>query len=199
MSLLVVAVIASLLTVLDLDRTFYVPRSANRKYMLNAWWWGFVALNAVLAVVLHQALMSLGVSFGNDYPSWLQAVAVGVGYPALVRLKLFSIDVQGESVPFGFEYLYNRSKAYFFRRINDLVTEARHDETMRLADDETLDGLVRRVRGYIKEDQLLSQDEKRERLQWMTRLLDDQSQEQQQKKEALASYILSRDIPIEME
>jgi len=39
----VVAVLtAALLTLFDLDRTFYVPRAVPRKAALRLWWWSFI-------------------------------------------------------------------------------------------------------------------------------------------------------------
>lgn len=50
LSELLIAFLASaLLTLFDLDRTFYVPSATKSKVILYGWWWSFVAANGILA------------------------------------------------------------------------------------------------------------------------------------------------------
>lgn len=53
---LVTGATAALLTLFDLDRTFYVPSRAERKMALYSWWVGFIIINGVLAILLYMIL-----------------------------------------------------------------------------------------------------------------------------------------------
>jgi hypothetical protein len=46
-------VVSALLTLFDLDRTFYVPSNTQRKAPLYAWWWGFILANGLASASLY--------------------------------------------------------------------------------------------------------------------------------------------------
>jgi hypothetical protein len=59
MQALVAGATAVLLTLVDLDKTFYVPRRTSRKVVLYSWWWLFVLANGGLAIAFYGLVVSL--------------------------------------------------------------------------------------------------------------------------------------------
>ncbi len=53
MKTLITGATAALLTLFDLDRTFYVASKTERKAALYAWWIGFIIINGLLAILLY--------------------------------------------------------------------------------------------------------------------------------------------------
>jgi hypothetical protein len=45
-------IVSALFTLFDLDRTFYIPSTTQRKVILYSWWWGFIFANGLLAAGL---------------------------------------------------------------------------------------------------------------------------------------------------
>lgn len=185
----IAGITAALLTLFDLDRTFYIPSHVPRKIRLNAWWWGFIVVNGLLAASLYRALSALEALQGLD--PWLRAVSVGLGYLALIRAKLTTINLQGKDVPAGIEVLYEGAKAFVYKRINDIAKQARYDETVELARQLTLADLVTRAKLSIEQDVLLSPEAKREAKGWLLRVFQDPHASDFDKRAALADFILS--------
>ena len=178
-----------LLTLFDLDRTFYVPSAAQRKVSLYAWWWGFVIANGVLAGALYPLLGSLNPI--DKVPDGLRGAVVGVSYLAIVRLKFTTFSVKGREMPFGLEALYEGAKTYVYRRINRIAMQARYQETMDLAQSLPLDQLTARTKLAINQNAILSGEEKRTSMAWLLSVLQDQASTDLDKRLALADFILS--------
>jgi hypothetical protein len=180
---------AALLTLFDLDRTFYVPSRAQRKAVLYAWWWGFVLINSAFAILLYEIVGSTD-SLKNLHPL-LRAISVGAAYLALIRLKFTTFSFQGKEIPFGLEFFYEGLKGFVFKRINKIAKQARFTETVDLAAKTTLAELTRAAKLGIEQDQLLSTDEKRTRKAWVVGVLQDANTPEDDKKLTLANYVLS--------
>jgi len=126
--------IAGLLTLFDLDDIFYVPKSVSgfswmdtwSRLNLFFWWWGFVAVNAILAGALYLILRKDQI---KDFHPLLAAAGTGFGYLALVRVKFTTI----QDVPIGFELFYERAKNFAYKRINRITTHARQVELTTMA------------------------------------------------------------------
>jgi hypothetical protein len=147
--------LAGCLTLFDLDEVFYVPERGAQKWWLRLWWWGFVLLNGVLAGGLY--LVFREEDGLKDMNRWGRAVAVGLGYLALIRLKLTTI----RDVPVGLEVFYEKAKAYVYKRINRIAARARDEETLRLVQEQPLAELTNRAKLRLLNDALLSPEEKR--------------------------------------
>jgi hypothetical protein len=186
---IIAGITASLLTLFDLDRTFYVPSKTPRKAALYAWWWGFVLANGVFAIAFYKIIG--GIDALKDINPWLKAITVGVGYLAIIRLKFTTFNYQGKDVPFGLEAFYEALKGYVFRRINNIAKHARFTETLELANGKTLKDLMTQARLNIEQDQLLTADEKRSRKAWLLKVVDDATTEEADKRAVVADYILS--------
>jgi len=186
---LVTGATAALLTLFDLDRTFYVPSKVQRKIALYSWWTSFILVNGALAILLYQIFGDAqSLSGWNPY---LRALLFGVGYLALVRLKFATFTYQGSSVPFGLEAFYDAAKAFVFRRINTIAIQARRDETTELASSKTLKDLASDAKFAIGADALLSAEEKVSRQKWLLKTLQDAGTTEEDKKITLANFINS--------
>jgi hypothetical protein len=186
---LVTGVTAALLTLFDLDRIFYVPAKVQRKLSLYVWWWSFVVINGLLAILLYFIVKDLD-GF-KDMNGWLKAVVIGIGYLALIRLKFTTFNFQDKEVPFGIEAFYEAGKAFVFKRINNIAKQARFTETMELASAKALGDLTTQARMYIEQDQLISPEEKRARQIWLLSIIRDVNTTEFDKKAVIADYILS--------
>ncbi len=180
---------AALLTLFDLDRTFYVPKRVQRKLALYSWWVGFILINGAMAVLLYSILGN--VEALKDVNSYLKAVIFGIGYLALIRLKFATFNYQGSPVPFGIEAFYEAGKGFIFRRINSIAIQARREETTELANSSTVKELAGEAKFSIEADALISTEDKRSRMIWLLKILQDASVLEEDKKIILANYIKS--------
>ncbi len=103
------AALAGVLTYCDLAAVFDPPPRGlpwQPRLRLAAWWWAFILANAVLAVLLFQALR--GREPFKDWDQYLAAAAVGAGYTALVRLKFATLPSRIGNVRLHFTLLRNK-------------------------------------------------------------------------------------------
>jgi hypothetical protein len=180
---------ASLLTLFDLDRTFYVPAKVQSKIALRAWWWGFILTNGLAAAALYAIFKDIE-ALRTLNPT-LKAIVVGVTYLALIRAKFTTFNIQGKEVPFGLEALYEGAKGFVYKRINSIAKAARFSETTQLAAAETLVALGARAKLSIDQDALLASDDKRKAKAWLLSVLKDDQTSEEDKRAALADFILS--------
>ncbi len=192
METLLTGATAAFITLFDLDRTFYVPSKLQRKAALYGWWFSFIIINGLLAVLL---LLLIGnYAPFKDMDGWLKAVVIGIGYLALVRLKFATFSFQGTEVPFGIEAFYDAGKGFVFRRINDIAIEARNNETEELANSQTVDILAQRTKLAIANDALLTPVEKQQRTVWLVKIFQDANIVDMEKKIMFANYIKSKQM-----
>jgi hypothetical protein len=180
---------ASLLTLFDLDRTFYVPSKVQSKIALRAWWWGFILANGFAAAALYAIFKDIEV-LRTLHPT-LKAIIIGVSYLALIRAKFTTFNIQGREVPFGLEALYEGAKGFVYKRINSIAKAARFSETTQLAASETLASLAARARLSIDQDALLTSDDKRKAKAWLLSVIQDAGTTEEDKRAALADFVLS--------
>jgi hypothetical protein len=124
-------------------------------------------------------------------PTWLRALTVGAGYLALVRLKLTTFDMKGKEVPFGLELVYEGAKGFAYKRINRIAMTARFNETVELAEKQSLGDLTARAKLAIEQNSLLSQEDKTRLKGWLVRTLKDVNSPEIEIRQALANYVLS--------
>jgi hypothetical protein len=177
--------VAGLLTLFDLDTTFYIPRAVGPRVHLAIWWWGFVVVNGLLAACLYLLLKDHEPL--KDTNPWAGAAYVGFGYLALVRLKLTTI----RDVHIGPEAFYERLKEYVYRRINGIAREAREAETTQLVQQLDLAALVERAKLRIHNDALLSDEQKRKALAWMLQVVQDNQSQDFDKKVLIAIFFVT--------
>jgi len=187
--LLAAGSVAALLTVFDLDKTFYIPNAAPRKAALRAWQTTFILANAALAMGLFLVLDDTQPFSG--WPAYGSGIAIGLGYLALIRAKFTTFTFSGKEVPFGFELAYEGAKGFIYRRINRIAKTARYEEADDLASTLALAGLVQRARLSIDQDALMNSDDKKAAKAWLLAVLEDASADDMGKRLLLANFILS--------
>ena len=180
---------ASLLTLFDLDRTFYIPLKTPRKVALYAWWWGFIIANGAIAAALDKIFGNIESLRALD--PWLRAVLIGVSYLAIIRAKFTTFSYQGKDVPFGLEALYEGAKGFVYKRINSIAKAARYEETTEHAGKFDLAELASRAKLDIEQDQLLTPEDKIRAKAWILSVLKDDAANDFDKRAALADFILS--------
>jgi hypothetical protein len=185
---LITGFVAALLTFFDIGRTFYIPSSGTHKRVFFSWASGFVATNAGLAIILYFSLRDTGPL--QSLNKVLGALIIGASYLVLVRSKLATIRVQAEEIPLGLEYVYNGAKEFVYGRMNSASIAALTDEAARLATDRSLKDLASQATAYIRNNNLLSADQKASRKAWLVTVLKDTTGDEE-KRITLATYILS--------
>lgn len=189
MEQLVTAATAALLTLFDLDRTFYVPSRVQRRMALYCWWCGFILINALLAVLFYQVCGTIEAFNGINV--YVKPIVVGAGYLALVRLKFATFSYQGSEVPFGLEAFYDAGKTFVFRRINRIAVQARRDEADELANSRTLKELASEAKFAIAADMLIDAEQRASRQKWLLKILQETATNDDEKKITLANYMKS--------
>lgn len=189
MEWLISAGTAAVLTLFDLDRTFYIPARTQRKIVLYVWWFGFIVLNGVIAALLLAGLKD-ATPFKGMQP-WVRAFTIGLAYLAVIRAKVTTFSYQGRDVPFGPEALYEAAKSFVYRRINRIAMAARYDETIAMSGQCSLAELATRARLAIRQNAIMSEDEKQRAAAWLLSVLQDPNSSEADKKNLIADFILS--------
>ncbi len=185
------ALVSSLLTFSDLDRTFYIPKSSIWKRIeIYTWFSGFILLNALLAMCFYAAVKDIP-NLQNT-PVWLVGMGSGASYLALVRIKLTTIKINESEIPVGIDLFYESVRGFVYKHINSLAKEARKEEIIAKANDEkeTLEKLNEEARLNIYSDALLSEKEKKEKIDWLKRLNENEKGERD-KRILLITYLLT--------
>jgi hypothetical protein len=191
LEVLLTALLAGVLVIFDLDRTFYFPEDNPQRARLILWIIAFVLGNVVLAAVTYFIIRDI-----SPFKDWNQAgvaLIAGGAYLAIIHAKFTTFNLDGREVPFGFELFYQGSKDYTYKRINRIAKNARSVETRSLADATELDELLSRAQLDINQDRLLNEDEKLQRKEWLLRVAKDEETDEREKKLWVANYILSGD------
>jgi hypothetical protein len=188
----VAGLVAGVLTIFDLDRTFYFPSKINERFRLWAWYWFFVAANGALAASLY--VVAKDIDAIKSLNNWVGAVVVGCSYLAIVRTKFTTFEVGGKTVPFGLEALYEAAKAFVYKRINRIAKKARREETLELAGQKTLSDLGQQAKLAIDQDALMTVEEKRACKEWLLKVLQEgqgHPADDAEQRNAIADFILS--------
>ncbi len=189
MEALLAAVIAGVMTWLDLDATFQLSTPGSRRARLWSWLGGFILLNAALAAGTYLVVRNM-----QPFKDWNQLTAsavAGVSYLAIVHSQVATFTWQGAQVPLGIELFYRGAKQSAYKRINRIAKEALVERTLALAQEKDLDELAIRARLDIVQDALLLPAEKGARKSWLTDVLNDTTMDEAEKRRHLATYILS--------
>lgn len=181
--------VAALLTLFDLDQTFYIPKQFKGKVALYFWWVAFILINGLLAAGAYNVFGQVDGLKGLH--SWLRALLVGISYLAFVRIKITTFKFQGQEVPVGVEALYVGAKNFVYKRINRIAKEARSVETIERATNMALADLVSQARLAVNQDAILTAEEKKTNVAWILSVLQDAATTDFDKRAALADYILS--------
>lgn len=181
------AAVAGGVTLFDMDRTFIAGDVSGYRVHRSAWWWGFIVANCATAAAVFFGLRQ--VATFQEWNSWLFAPAVGVSYLAFVRLKFATVSYQNSEIPIGLDTFYESGRQFVFKRINEAIKADRARLAKALIDDNDLKALGNRVRLNIELDSLLTPEEKKTRLAWLLKVLQDPGFDDEQKKTTLAVYI----------
>jgi hypothetical protein len=183
------AAAAGIVTYLEMDKVFFVPRQSPGRWAI----WGisllFVAGNSALAIALYALVVHAGIL--QDVERWLLGLMVGASYLGLVRSKFATLNGQA----FGFEYLYELAKEFAYVRLNRRVKEARRAGAEKLANKKSLSELVVEANFHAGSDSLTSEKEKKEIKAWILRVIGDIATPDSEKRLVLADYILSGKHP----
>lgn len=157
---LLAAFIAGTLTYFDLDTVFDEPPplSWGPWFRLVIPWWGFVLSNVVLAVALYFVLKET--TYFNNVDPWLNALCVGFGYPALVRLKFTTFTLNGKAIPIGVDTVYEGLKDFVHKRINRVIREWRMEQIGSLAQSE-MTVLRQKAKALVVSDELMSNQQRK--------------------------------------
>jgi hypothetical protein len=184
------AVIAGLLTYFDLDTVFDVPPTLSRSpwIRLVVAWWGFVLANAALAGFLYLILQQTAYFKETNY--WVNALAVGFGYPAFVRLKFTTLPINGKATPIGTDTFYEGLKNLVHRRINRIIREWRMEKTGSLARTD-IAGLRQQSKTLVISDALMSDEERKSANEWIEQIATGQGIADDDRRLLLATFILT--------
>jgi len=187
---LVAAMVASILTIFDIDRTFYLPAKIDKKLQLLLWYWAFVLANGALALGLSAWIQQAGLL--GDWNWVLRGLTVGGAYLAIIRAKFTTFDFGGRTIPFGFELIYEAAKDFAYKRINRIAKAARNTEATALADSKTLQQLGQQAKLDINQNALLNEDEKRVSKEWLLKVIGEaKAGDDFDQRATIADYLLS--------
>ncbi|WP_206070246.1 hypothetical protein [Nodosilinea sp. P-1105] len=119
----------------------------------------------------------------------VRAFVVGIGYPALIRLKFTTLKVDDREVSIGLEPIYENIKNSLDKRIRRIVQEAEFEEVKNYANSKTLPELLQRAQFQV--GQIGFDSEKRgEYMSWCESTANDEKSTEMDRKIFLADFIL---------
>jgi hypothetical protein len=186
---IIACAIAGVLTFFELASIFSIPWAISWKPRLWAYIWFllFSLANAAFAYVIYDVVAALpGL---ETLPSTAKAIAGGILYLMIVRMKLMSVRVGEKEISIGFELLYDGARSFVHNQINSVVKPASARAAMAEAGKRTLEDLRSQVMLDIELDPLLTSQEKEKRSSWLTNIMKENSSEID-KKLMLAAYLL---------
>jgi hypothetical protein len=182
--------IVGILTYLDLDTIFDPPPNLSWSpwLRLQVAWWGFVVANAGLAGGLYLILSEMAYfQAGNP---WLNAVYAGIGFPALVRLKLTTLPINGKATPIGIDTFYEGTKNLVHKRINRIIREWRMEKTGTLAQSPLAD-LRQQSKILVISDVLMIDEQRKSANVWIEQIATGQGIADDDRRLLLATFILT--------
>lgn len=188
---IIAGLVAALLTLFDLDKTFYIPSSIDRQRQFWFWYLGFILINGVVASLLYLGVKN---DFGLDaFEPWMQSFIVGLAYLAILRSKFTTFSFGDKHIPLGVELFYNASRDFVYKRINSIIKQARVEETRQKAMTCSLKELSEEALLSISLDALMTPSEKEEMKNWVNKILQEakDSEDDRAQRYYLANYILS--------
>jgi hypothetical protein len=185
---LITAVVAGIVTYLEVDQVFSIPAGSPGRWGTRGIIACFVGLNCILAVGLYALLRHASALSGVE--EWLSGLLVGAGYLSLVRLKFATVNNQ----PFGFEFFYDQAQRFAYKRINRRVIESRKEAAETRAQGNLLAKLVEDANVQVQLDSLLSQAEQLEVKAWILEVVKSPASEEE-KKLLIADFLCSGKWP----
>jgi hypothetical protein len=181
--------LAIVITFLDLESTFSTGGSSLRRLRgSSAWWWGgFLFTNGALAVLLWR--LAQGQPTLSSWNPWAYSFAIGLAYPALVRIKLATINLKDQNVPIGLDALYQSAQNYVYIKINLAVKADRTARAQQMMAANDLKSLARMMRFDIEFDSLIPVEEKVWRLNWLLEILNESTVDEEEKKQIIATAL----------
>lgn len=189
---------AGLITVFDLDGTFYIPHDkVVKKWKLKSWQAGFVVFNGALATFLY-SILPLNEIFTENWPEAARAFMVGVAYLALIRTKIATVGGD-KKIPLGLELFYEEARRFTYKRINEIAMTARREAVEELAGKNTLAQLTEQARIRVMSDALLDAAKKREVQKLIDKIYNEgsnrQNNEDSLERSALANFLITGELP----
>jgi hypothetical protein len=186
--------LAGLLTYADLDRVFNPPLTMPlwQRCKLAVLWWGFVLANGLLAGFLFFTLKDV-LKNNQEFKienEWLRAFAIGAAYSAIIRLKVTTLSINGQSVPAGPELIYEGFKDIIHRRINRIISWSRAEEAGKLTGSDTLT-LRNRARTLAMSDSLMSDEVRNKTVAWIEDIATGEGITDPDRRIHLATYIVT--------
>jgi hypothetical protein len=186
----IAGVIAGILTYADLDTVFDAPPHRLRWgpwWRLLAWWWGFVLVNAGLAVALFYGLRE---TYFKDLNPWIGPFVAGFGYPALIRLQWTTLPLNGKNTPIGIETGYEAAKNLVHRRINRIIRTWRVEQSEALAQAD-LATLRERALLMVGSDALLTEEQRNADTNWINQTASHKGTPELDRRRTLALFIIT--------
>lgn len=184
-------VIAAIVTYCDLHNVFDTPPSLTGppKRELLGLWWGFVAVNGILAMGLYGLLREADLL--SKLGIWGGATVTGIMYPALVRLKFITLPIKGQDTPIGMEALYEGVKGLIHKRINRIIGTWRRSESNRLVNQHTIAEMRQQCREKVNSDVLMTEQDRESSLVWIDLIIATEGMDEAERKFLLALFMIS--------
>lgn len=180
--------VSCFLTWLEIDNTISITTNIQqRRRFIWICFSVFIAVNGVLSVILY-FMIADNASISALRPP-VRAFLIGLGYPALVRLKFTTLKIEDREVSIGLDLIYENIKQSLDKRIRRIVQDAEFEEVKNFIKDKTLEDLLRRSKFLVGQLQLGAEKSK-EYLAWCDSTANDQNALEMERKLFLADFIL---------
>lgn len=165
-----------------------IPEASQTRKSIRGSVFLFIGINGLLSVLFY-FLFVTNEALSDWSPIW-KASALGVAYPALIRSKFATLTIDRKDIPLGLDLYYEKIRKSFYKKIDKLMQDEEYALVVELADNNSLAELLQKARFNISGSLSQSSAEKEACNHWCSKVEDDQSAPQQQKKIYLANFIL---------
>jgi hypothetical protein len=105
----------------------------------------FLLVSGFLSILLYELISDN--SLFTSLKEWVKASVIGLSYLALVRVKLFSLQIGNEEIPVGFEYFHEKISVALTAHLNGLIEQDVYEQARKLLDETPIDAkLLERAR-----------------------------------------------------
>ncbi len=120
----------------------HASRSRLRVYLYLA---VFLLVSGLLSILLYELIDDN--SLFTSLEEWAKASVIGLSFLALVRIKLFSLQIGDEEIPFGLDYFHEKISIALTAHLNGLIEQDIYEQATELLHKMPSDAdLLRRAR-----------------------------------------------------
>lgn len=189
MEYLTMLAVTSLVSFLDVDRSFTFPKDKMAVTKIVGLILAYVGINFVVCCLLYSAAEST--KFFSVQPGIGLGLTIAIAFPLLLKSKFLTYkdpDSQ-KKTSIGLDLVHEAFKSFVYKRVNFISKTTLEIELRQQAESSNLGDLVAKAKRFIMVDGLMSNDQQTEDVLWLQKIIASAALTNIDKKEVLCWYL----------